>query len=147
MDQGAPQGAGWQYHLLGGDPQLMSPRLDIPLDGYNALEVDMVLAPGIADPSVQFGFATGNTPQFTKAGSVRGIADGALHTYHISMAGNPGWHGQLSALSLRPAGRGSTGTVRIDRVRLVYEESQGTMRALTERTVYRCRCTGGAQFY
>lgn len=147
MDQGATQGTGWQYRLLGGDPQLISPRLDIPLDAYNAIEVDMVLAPGTADPSVQFSFATGTQAQFTKAGSVRGTADGALHTYHISLAGNANWRGQLSALSLHPAGRGSTGSVRIDRVRLVHEEVQGTMRALTERTVYRCRCTGGAQYY
>ncbi len=147
MDRGTMQASGWQYRLLGGDPQLISPRLDIPLDGYNAIEVDMALSPGITDASVRFGFATGNQAQFTGAGMARGVADGALHTYHISLAGRADWRGRLSALNLHPAGRNSTGTVRIDRIRLVHDEPGSAVTPPAERTVYMCHCTPGAQLY
>lgn len=152
MDQGSMQGRGWSYTLTGGEAQLQSPQLDVALDSYDAVEVDLALDRTVSDPTVSVSFATTGQAQFVKGGSARTAADGAVHTVHISLGANPAWSGSLSALELRPAGPGSVGTVRIERIRLVQEdggtghEYQQLTNPGSDSTVYRCRCTGGARY-
>jgi hypothetical protein len=81
----------------------------------------MVTGMPVSDPTVQVYFATATRPEFAEARSlkIRGIADGQVRTYRAYFGGNPDWKGQLSRLRVDPAGPGTTGGVRIDRVRLV----------------------------
>lgn len=152
MDQGSMHGRGWSYILTGGEAQLQSPQLDVALDSYDAVEVDLALERTVSDPTVSVSFATTGQAQFLKGGSAGTVADGAVHTVHISLGANPDWSGSLSALELRPAGPGSVGIVRIVRIRLVQEdggaghEYQQLTNPGSDSTVYRCRCTGGARY-
>lgn len=125
-------GPGWYYPLAGTDPQLTSPDLDIPLDGYNAVEVDAVVGVPVADPTMQIFFATDRKPDFTASNSVQiaAQADGALHRYTFYLGSKPDWSGKLTRLRLDPAGPGATGGVRIDRVRLVRTETAETYTTL-----------------
>ncbi|MGA7732334.1 MAG: CHAP domain-containing protein [Chloroflexia bacterium] len=129
-------GPGWYYPLAGADPHLVSPALEIPLDyTYNTIEVDIVQGIPVKDSTIQVYFATAAQPNFTEANSVqiRGLADGELHRYSFYFAGNPNWKGNLIGLRLDPAGAGTQGGVRIDRVRLVHSESEPpTYTALSE---------------
>ncbi|HET9494266.1 MAG TPA: CHAP domain-containing protein [Chloroflexia bacterium] len=125
-------GPGWYYPLGGPDPQLVSPELDVPLDfTYNAVEVDMVTGSPVADPSVQVYFATQDHPTFDESRSVTvlGSADGELHRYRFYFGRNAAWKGKLVRLRLDPAGGGTMGGIRIDRVRLVQVEVPGTQSA------------------
>lgn len=127
-------GPGWYFPLGGSDPQLVSPELDVPLDfTYNAIEVDMVTGSPVADPSVQVYFATDEHPTFEESRSVTvlGSADGEQHRYRFYFGRNAAWKGTLVRLRLDPAGGGTMGGVRIDRVRLVQAEVPGTQTAAT----------------
>ena len=131
-------GPGWYYPLAGANPHLVSPDLEIPLDStYNTIEVDIVQGIPVSDPTMQVYFATNAQPNWTEANSikVRGLADGELHRYSFYFAGNLNWKGTLTKLRLDPAGAGTQGGVRIDRVRLVQSEGQPqTYTALGEST-------------
>lgn len=119
-------GPGWYYPLAGADPRLVSPELEVALDGnYNTIEVDLAQGIPVRDSIVQVYFATAAQPLFTETNSVkvRGVADGQLHRYSFYFADNPNWAGMLVKLRLDPAGAGSQGGVRIDRVRLVRAEA------------------------
>jgi surface antigen len=136
LGEGSMGGPGWYYPVAGSDPQLVSPELEIPLDGYNAVEVDMVTGIPVTNATIQIYFATADKPDFVAARSVtmKGKADGVLHTYVAYFGSNTDWKGTLTRLRLDPAGPGKTGGVRIDRVRLVsLEQGQGEYTALTER--------------
>lgn len=114
-------GPGWYYPVAGQDPQLVSPELDVPLDSaYNAVEVDMVTGIPVTDPTVQVYFATQDQPNFSeeRSAKVKGQANGELQTYQFYFGSNPAWKGKLVRLRLDPTGGGTTGGVRIDRVRL-----------------------------
>jgi surface antigen len=122
-------GPGWYYPLAGDDPYLISPDLDITLDGaYDTIEVDIAQGIPVGDPTIQVYFATDAQPNFTEANSVKvkGRADGELHRYSFYFGSNPAWKGQLTKLRLDPADSGTVGGVRIDRVRLVQAASQPT---------------------
>jgi hypothetical protein len=130
-------GPGWYYPLGGPDPQLVSPELDVPLDfTYNAIEVDIVTGSPVADPSVQVYFATDEHPTFDESRSVTvlGSADGELHRYRFYFGRNAAWKGKLVRLRLDPAGGGTMGGIRIDRVRLVQAEVPGTQSAASSGT-------------
>ncbi len=126
VDAGNLGGPGWYYPLAGADPNLVSPDLEIPLDYYNTIEVDIAQGIPVSDPTMQVYFATDAQSEFTEANSVtvRGLADGELHRYSFFFGGNPNWKGTLVRLRLDPAGAGTKGGVRIDRVRLVQSEGQ-----------------------
>lgn len=126
LGQGNMGGPGWYYPIAGSDPQLVSPELDIPLDSYNAVEIDMVTGAPVADPTIQVYFATQEQPTFSDARSVKltGEGDGQLHHYTARFDGNPYWKGKLVRLRLDPAGNGTTGGVRVDRVRLTQVEPE-----------------------
>ncbi|HUP27792.1 MAG TPA: CHAP domain-containing protein, partial [Chloroflexia bacterium] len=126
LGQGNMGGPGWFYPVAGSDPRLISPDLDIPLESYNAVEVDMVIGAPVTDPTLQVYFSTAEQPGFTNANSViiEGKADGQLARYQFSFANNPMWKGHLTRLRLDPAGPGTTGGVRVDRVRLVHAEPE-----------------------
>jgi surface antigen len=120
-------GPGWFYPLAGTNPRLVSPELDLPLDlTYNTVEVEMVTGIPVSDPTVQIYFATEARPEFVEANSVKvkGVGDGELHRYSFYFGDNPAWKGKLVGLRLDPAGAGTTGGVRVDRVRLVQAEPQ-----------------------
>jgi surface antigen len=136
LGEGNMGGPGWYYPLAGTDPQLVSPELDIPLDGYNAVEIEMVTGIQVSDPSVQVYFATAGQPGFAEARSVKlkGLADGQVRTYRAYFGSNVAWKGQLVRLRLDPAGPGRVGGVRVDRVRLVRVAGEGDkFTALTDR--------------
>lgn len=132
LGQGNMGGPGWYYPIAGADPHLVSPELDIRLDDYNAVEIDMVMGAPVADPSIQVYFATQEQPTFAEARSVKlmGEADGQLHRYTARFSGNPYWKGKLVRLRLDPVGGGTTGGVRVDRVRLVHVESEAPAYAM-----------------
>lgn len=120
-------GPGWYYPLAGADPQLVSPDLQIQIDGaYNTVEVDIAQGIPVSDTTMQVYFATEAQSLFNETNSVkvRGFADGELHRYSFYFGNNPNWKGNLLRLRLDPAGAGTQGGVRIDRVRLVQNESQ-----------------------
>ena len=120
-------GPGWFYPIAGSDPQLVSPQLDISLDySYNAVEVDMVTGMPVKDPTIKVYFATDASPEFTdgKSVTVKGEATGELMRYRFYFGDNPAWKGTLVKLRLDPAGPGTSGGVRIDRVRLVQLDTQ-----------------------
>jgi surface antigen len=122
LGAGNSGGPGWFYPLTGGQPQLVSPQLDLSLDySYNAIEVDMVTGLPVKDATVKVYFATEASPDFTedKSVTVKGEATGELKRYQFYFGSNPAWKGTLIRLRLDPAGPGTTGGVRIDRVRLV----------------------------
>ncbi len=121
-------GPGWYYPLAGNDPQLSSPELDIPLDGYNAVEVDAVTGASVADSTMQIFFATDQKPDFTATNSIRvaAQADGVLHRYTFYFGTKSDWSGKLTRLRFDPAGPGTTGGVRIDRIRLVHNDTEET---------------------
>jgi hypothetical protein len=138
LGEGSMGGPGWYYPVAGNDPQLVSPELEIPLDGYNAVEVDMVTGIPVSDPTVQIYFATADKPEFAGSRSItlKGNADGVMHTYVAYFGSNADWKGTLTGLRLDPAGAGITGGVRVDRVRLVSLEqgsAQAQYTALTEQ--------------
>jgi surface antigen len=125
LGEGNSGGPGWYYPIAGNDPHLVSPQLDVPLDySYNAVEVEMVTGVPVSDPSVQVYFATESSPNFTDANSVtvKGQATGEVQTYRFYFGNNLAWKGTLTGLRLDPAGPGTTGGVRVDRVRLVQIE-------------------------
>lgn len=126
LGAGNSGGPGWFYPVAEGDPQLVSPMLDIPLDyTYNTIEVDMVTGLPVKDPTVKVYFATEASPNFTedKSVTVKGEATGELKRYSFYFGSNPAWKGKLIRLRLDPAGPGTTGGVRIDRVRLVQADA------------------------
>ncbi len=127
LGEGSMGGPGWYYPLAGDGPQLVSPDLEIPLDGYNAVQIDMVTGVPVADPTVRVFFATASQPDFTGANSVaiRAVADGQLHRYTAYFGANPAWQGQLIRLRIDPAGPSSSGGVRMDRVSLISLEPDG----------------------
>ena len=131
LGEGNMGGPGWYYPLAGGDPHLISPELDIPLDNYNTVEVDIVIGAPVDDPTMQVYFAAADQPGFTKERSVtiKGKADGQLTRYQFNFADNPMWKDQLTGLRLDPSGPGTAGGIRIDRVRLVQVESQEQVQA------------------
>lgn len=123
IGEGYMGGPGWFYPLTSSsnDPQLISPLLDVPLDGYTGVEVTMATGIPVTDPTIQVFFATDTQPAFSEGRSVKisGKADGELRTYKADFSSNPGWRGYLTQLRLDPTGPGKAGGVRIDRVRLV----------------------------
>lgn len=125
LGQGAADGSGWYYPLMGGGPQLVSSDLDIPLQGYNAIEIQMAMNPAVTDPRIQMFFATATQPEFSVSRSawLRGNNDGSLHTYNIYFRMHAEWKGQLTRLRLDPTGAGTSGGVRIQRIRLLNDES------------------------
>lgn len=134
LGAGNTGGPGWFYPLAGTDPQLVSPELDVPLDSYNAVEVDMVTGAPVADPTMQMFFVANDKPEFTTANSVKveGQADGALHRYTFYFGSKPDWFGKLTRLRFDPAGPGTTGGIRIDRMRLVHNDTPSTYTTLSE---------------
>jgi surface antigen len=121
LGKGNMGGPGWYYPLSGADPQLVSPELDLSLNSYNAVEVDMVIGAPVADASLQMYFATEANPSFSEANSstAKGKADGELHRYTFYFGTNVNWTSKLTRLRFDPSGHGTTGGVRIDRIRLV----------------------------
>lgn len=136
LDKGNMGGAGWFYPLAGNDPQLVSPELDLPLTGYNAVEVDMVIGTPVADPTLQMFFATEAKPDFDPANSatLTGKADGEMHRYTFYFGKHLDWLGKLTRLRFDPAGPGATGGVRIDRIRLVRIEVETGYRTLADQS-------------
>lgn len=133
LGEGASGGPGWYYPLAGSSPQLISPQLDIPLDGYNAVEIDMVTGIPVTDPTIKVFFSTIGQADFSASQSVTlaGHADGQAHTYLAVLGNNAEWMGRLARLRIDPAGSGSSGGVRIDRVRLLYVDTgSGTFNTL-----------------
>jgi surface antigen len=129
LGEGNVGGPGWYYPLAGDDPQLISPELDIMIDGsYDTVEVDIAQGIPVSDPTIQVYFATGAQPAFTEVNSVkvRGKADGELYRYSFYFGDNPAWEGQLTRLRLDPAQGGIVGGVRVDRVRLAQTAGQST---------------------
>jgi surface antigen len=131
LGEGNMGGPGWFYPVAGSDPRLVSPELDIPLDSYNSVEVDMVIGAPVADPTIQVYFATADQPGFTveRSVTIKAKADGELTRYRFRFGDNPMWKGRLTGLRLDPAGPGTTGGVRIDRIRLVQAEPDGQVQA------------------
>ncbi|MEO8287573.1 MAG: CHAP domain-containing protein [Chloroflexota bacterium] len=126
LGTGNSGGPGWFYPVAGADPQLVSPELDLSLDfSYNAVEVDMATGMPVADPTVKVYFTTQASPTFSddKSVTVKGTASGELMRYQFYFGSNPAWKGHLTHLRLDPAGPGTTGGVRVDRVRLVQIEA------------------------
>jgi surface antigen len=121
LGAGASEGPGWRYPLAGGDPQLISPDLDIPLDGYNTIQVEMSTSANVVATGMQVLFATDGRPQFSEARSaqVGTKSDGMTHIYVLYFGRHPDWKGRLTRLSLHPAGAGKQGSVRVERVRLI----------------------------
>jgi surface antigen len=121
LGAGKPDTQGWSYPLMGGSPQLVSPDLEIPIDAYNVVEVQMAVNPGVANPTAQLFFATAAQPQFSPANSVRVRvrADGIMRAYTFFLGARQQWQGQLTRLRLDPTGPATTGTIRIQRVRLL----------------------------
>ena len=121
MGAGAHDRTGWRYTLAGGDAQLLSPELDIPLGGYNTLEVQLSLDPSVGDGTMQVYFSTSIHPGLSveRRGRVSVKADGTLRSYQVQFGGHRAWKGQLTRLRLHPARAGATGSVRIERIRLL----------------------------
>jgi surface antigen len=122
LGAGNSGGPGWYYPISGNAPQLVSPQLDVPIDySYNAIEVDMVTGLPVTDPTIKVYFTTDASPNFTadKSVTVRGAATGEVKRYQFYFGDNTAWKGTLTGLRLDPTGPGTTGGVRIDRVRLV----------------------------
>ncbi len=133
LGEGASGGPGWYYPLAGSGPQLISPQLDIPLDSYNAVEIDMITGVPVTDPTVKVFFANAEQADFSMSRSVTlaGHADGQAHTYLAVFGNNVEWRGRLTRLRIDPAGSGSSGGVRIDRVRLLQVDTgSGTFNTL-----------------
>lgn len=137
LGKGNMGGPGWYYPIAGSDPQLVSPELDLSLSSYNAVEVDMVIGAPVTDPTLQMFFATEATPEFSQANSStsKGKADGELHRYTFYFGTNVNWTGKLVRLRFDPSGPGTTGGVRIDRIRLVrLEPPQTTYRTMSDHS-------------
>lgn len=135
---GQTGGPGWYYPLTGGQPQLVSPALDIPLDSYSALQIELATGLPVSDPTIRIYFATADQPEFSADNSftIKGQADGQVHIYTADFSANPAWRGHLTRLRLDPAGPGATGGVRIDRASLIASgNSQADgFTALTQQT-------------
>lgn len=126
LGQGHMDAPGWRYPLMTtGEPYLTSPQLDVPLDGYAAVEVRMVVDRTVADSRMQLAFSTAAYPGFVpeRKAWLRGIPDGRPHTYIFYVASNTQWRGLLTGLRLYPAGAGRIGNVRVDRIRLLSPDS------------------------
>ena len=128
LGEGYMGGPGWYYPLTAtsNDPQLISPALDVPLDSYDSIVIEMAIGIPVTDPTVQVYFATDTEPNFSesKSSKIKAQADGQLTTYTIDFAANPAWKGRLTHLRLDPAGPGKVGGVRVDRVSLEKSASQ-----------------------
>lgn len=124
LGAGMSEGPGWRYPLMGGEPQLVSPDLDIPLDGYDAIQIEMLTAIDVTRPTMQVFFATAAQPQFSagKSAMIGARADGLRHTYTVYFGTHADWRGQLTHLRAQPAGASATGSVRVDRVRLLHTD-------------------------
>jgi hypothetical protein len=111
--------------LTGGDAQLLSPELFIPLDGYNAIEVQMSLEAVAGDGLMNVYFATEDRPGFSveRRGRVAVKADGALHAYRVYFGSNRMWKGDLARMKIHPARPGAVGSVRVERIRLIKIEN------------------------
>jgi surface antigen len=123
LGEGYMGGPGWYYPLTpaSSDPQIVSPELDVPLDSYGSVEIDMAIGIPVSDPTIQVYFATDSEPYFSeeKSFTIRAEADGQLTTYSADFTANPLWRGHLTRLRIDPAGSGKAGGVRVDQVRLV----------------------------
>jgi surface antigen len=123
LGEGYMGGPGWYYPLIATSsvPQIVSPELDVPLDAYGSVEIDMAIGIPVTNPTIQVYFATDKEPFFSedKSFTIRAEADGQLMTHKANFAANPSWHGHLTRLRVDPAGPGTTGGVRVDRVRLI----------------------------
>jgi surface antigen len=121
MGPGAPEAAGWRYTLTGGDAQLLSPELFIPVEGYNAIEVQMSLEAVAGDGLMNVYFSTEDRPGFSVERRGRAVlrADGALHAYRVYFGSNRMWKGDLARLKVHPARPGAVGSVRVERIRLI----------------------------
>lgn len=123
LGEGYMGGPGWYYPLTpaSSDPQIVSPELDVPLEGYGSVEIDMAIGVPVTDPTVQVYFATDTQPDFSedKSFKIKAEADGQITTYRADFAVNPLWSGHLTRLRLDPTGPGKSGGVRVDQVRLV----------------------------
>lgn len=121
LGEGYMGGPGWYYPLAGNDPQLLSPALDIPLEGYAGIEIVMATGIPVSDPQAQLYFATDAQPNFseTRSAKIAAQPDGALHTYRLDLSTHKEWKGRLTRLRFDPSGPGSKGGVRIDLIRLL----------------------------
>jgi surface antigen len=131
LGAGASEGPGWRYPLMSGEPQIVSPDLEIPLDAYDAVQVEMITTKEVRATDLRLYFAAAGEPQFsaTRTASAATIADGLAHTYTIYLGNDPHWRGTLTRLSLHVAGAGSRGSIRIDRIKLVkFKETAKTPR-------------------
>src|SRR4051794_11034161 len=135
LGKGQAQSSGWLYPLTGKAPQLISPALDIPLDGYNTVAIEMAVSPQVTDTHIQLYFATASKPDFAASRSawLRANPDGAVHTYRIYLGSHPDWQGKLTGLRFNPSGASSTGSINMQRIRLLNESSNlyGSMASLT----------------
>ena len=124
---GASEGQGWRYPLAGGEPQLVSPNLDIPLDGYDAIQIEMLASHTVSRPAIRLFFATAAQPQFStrRSSMISAKADGLRHTYTFYLGSYRDWGGRLARLSFHPAGASATGSVRVDRIKLIYTDPVG----------------------
>ncbi|MFL5733078.1 MAG: CHAP domain-containing protein [Chloroflexia bacterium] len=122
---GMSEGSGWRYPLASGKPELVSPDLEIPLDAYDAIQVEMIPSKDVTATGLQVSFATAAQAQFSAARTVGAatIADGLPHTYTLFLGSNAQWRGTLTRLALHPAGTGSRGSIRIDRIKLIYAKT------------------------
>lgn len=125
LGAGHSQGSGWYYPLMGNGPQLVSPELNVPLAGYNAIAIEMAADRAAVDTRIRLFFATADRPEFAMEQSawLSAAKDGAVHTYRIYLGSHPDWRGTLTRLRLDPAGSGTTGGVFVQRVRLLNDTS------------------------
>src|SRR5262249_24448004 len=125
LGAGASEGPGWRYPLTSGDPQVVSPDLEIPLDAYDTVQLEMVTSKDVTAAGLEVAFATATQPPISAARTActASIADGLPHIYSVYFGNSPGWRGTLTRLALHPAGAGSRGSVRIDRIKLIYAKT------------------------
>ena len=102
---------------------MVSPNLNIPLDGYNTIEVKIALTKGVVDPMMRVLFATDSQPKFSydRSDWLKLKPDGVTRTYRIYFGTHHDWKGRLAKLRLDPAGAGAKGGVRIERISLLYD--------------------------
>jgi hypothetical protein len=81
----------------------------------------MTVDRSVTDSTLQVYFATESHPGFSheRHALLRAGADGFHHTYTVYFGSSAQWKGTLTGLRLHPAGPGKSGSVRIDRIRLL----------------------------
>jgi hypothetical protein len=95
------------------DPQMISPYRQFAASSVPTLYIRAAFSGRGGE--AQLFWATSKAPEFSEAKSIRFpvVPDGSLRSYHLDLAGQPSWKGNIIALRFDPPGGGPAGKMEI----------------------------------